>query len=71
MFYELHNTGLKLKNKKQPGAYKEIKIDFGYRADLIVKDKIVIELKTVDVFNPVYEAQILNYLKFAQKNLAY
>ena len=70
LYYELQKAGLKVEKQKAiPVVYKEIKIDCGYRADLIVEDKIVIELKTVDEFNPVHEAQILTYLKFADKKL--
>ncbi len=70
LYYELIKTGLKAERQKAiPIIYKEIKLDCGYRADLIVEDKIVIELKTVDEFNPVHEAQILTYLKFAEKKL--
>ena len=57
LYYELQKAGLKVEKQKAiPVVYKEIKLDCGYRADLIVEDKIVIELKTVDEFNPVHEA---------------
>lgn len=70
LYYGLQKAGLKVEKQKAiPVIYKEIKLDCGYRADLIVEDKIVIELKTVDEFNPVHEAQILTYLKFAEKKL--
>lgn len=70
LYYELQKNGLKVDRQKAiPIVYKEIKLDCGYRADLIVEDKIVIELKTVDEFNPVHEAKILTYLKFADKKL--
>lgn len=70
LYYELQKARLKVEKQKAiPVVYKEIKLDCGYRADLIVEDKIVIELKTVDEFNPVHEAQILTYLKFADKKL--
>jgi len=70
LYYELQKAGLKVEKQKAiPVIYKEIKLDCGYRADLIVEDKIVIELKTVDELNPVHEAQILTYLKFANKKL--
>ena len=49
--------------------YKGIEIDQGYRADLIVDKKIVVELKSVDAFAPVHEAQILTYLKLANKKV--
>ena len=70
LYYELQKAGLSVEKQKAiPVVYKEIKLDCGYRADLIIEDKIVIELKTVDEFNPVHEAQILTYLKFADKKL--
>ena len=70
LYYELQKAGLKVEKQKAiPVVYKEIKLDCGYRADIIVEDKIVIELKTVDQFNPVHEVQILTYLKFAEKKL--
>jgi len=70
LYYELQKAGLKVEKQKAiPVIYKEIKLDCGYRADLIIEDKIIIELKTVDEFNPVHEAQILTYLKFAEKKL--
>ena len=70
LYFELQKAGLKVEKQKAiPVVYKEIKLDCGYRADLRVADKIVIELKMVDEFNPVHEAQILTYLKFAEKKL--
>lgn len=70
LFYELEKIGLKVERQKAiPVVYKEIKLDCGYRADLIVEDKVILELKTVDGFNSVYEAQILTYLKFAKKKI--
>ena len=48
-------------------VYKEVKLECGYRIDLLVEKNVVVELKTVDAFNPVHEAQILTYMKFANK----
>lgn len=68
--YELTKVGLKVERQKPvPVVYKEIKLECGYRIDILVEDKIVLELKTVDEFNPIHEAQILTYLKFAQKKV--
>ena len=68
--YELDKVELKVERQKPvPVVYKEIKLECGYRIDILVEDKIVLELKTVDEFNPVHEAQILTYLKFAQKKV--
>ena len=70
LYYELAKAGLIVERQKAiPVIYKEIKLECGYRADLIVEGKVLLELKTVDEFNPVYEAQILTYLKFTQKKL--
>jgi GxxExxY protein len=68
--FELRKNGLRIERQKAvPVVYKEIKLDCGYRIDILVEDLIVIELKTVDEFNPVHEAQILTYLKFSKKKL--
>ena len=70
MSYELERAGLKVERQKAlPVVYKEIKLDFGYRIDILVEDTVVIELKSVDVLNPVHEAQILTYLKFSEKKV--
>jgi len=68
MIFELRNTGLKAERLiAVPVVYKDIKLDYGYRIDILVEDAVVIELKTVEAFNPVHEAQILTYMKFASK----
>ncbi|MBA4312724.1 MAG: GxxExxY protein [Chlorobiaceae bacterium] len=68
--YELMQWGYKIERQKPiPVVYKEIKLECGYRIDILVEDKIVLELKSVDCFNPVHEAQILTYMKFAQKKV--
>lgn len=68
--YELQNAGFNVeKQKPVPVVYKEVKLDCCYRIDILVENSIVIELKTVDSINPVHEAQILSYLKFAKKKV--
>jgi GxxExxY protein len=68
--FELQKAGLNIERQKAvPVVYKEIKLDCGYRIDVLVENKVVIELKTLDEFNPVHEAQILTYIKFAQKSI--
>ncbi|MGE5418952.1 MAG: GxxExxY protein [Chloroflexota bacterium] len=65
---ELISHGLSIKRQQPvPIVYKDIKLDYGYRIDILVEDQIVIELKVVDAINPVHEAQILTYMKFAAK----
>lgn len=52
-----------------PIVYKEIKLDHGYRIDLLVEKKVVIELKTVEFLNDVHSAQILTYMKLGDYKL--
>lgn len=64
LYYELANAGLTVeKQKALPIIYKDVKLDHGYRIDLLVENKIVLELKTVEAFTDVHFAQILTYLK--------
>jgi GxxExxY protein len=66
MFFEIQKAGLIVSRQQPvPVVYKEIKLECGYRIDLLVEKTVVVELKTVDAFNPVHEAQILTYMKFA------
>ncbi len=70
LYYELVNEGLKVeKEKALPIVYKEVKLDHGYRIDLLVENKVVIELKTVEDFTEVHTAQVLTYLKLGQYKL--
>lgn len=52
-----------------PVNYKGEKLDADFRIDILVENEIIIELKAVEIMNPVYEAQLLTYLKLANKNL--
>jgi len=64
LWYELKNSGLYVeKQKALPIIYKDIKLDHGYRIDLLVENKVVLELKTVETFSDVHFAQIITYLK--------
>ena len=68
--FELQNAGLTIERQKPvPVVYKGIKLDCGYRIDILVEDTVLIELKAVDAFNPVHEAQILTYMKFSKKSI--
>jgi GxxExxY protein len=70
MIFELRKAGLK--TERQIGihiVYKDIRMDCGYRIDILVDNTVVIELKSVDTLHPVHEAQILTYMKFSSKNL--
>lgn len=64
LFYEIKNAGIYVeKEKALPIVYKNIKLDHGYRIDLLIEKQLVIELKTVECFTDVHFAQILTYLK--------
>jgi GxxExxY protein len=64
LHYELLESGLHVKRELAlPIVYKDIKLDHGYRIDLLVDDSIVIEIKTVEAFTDVHTAQLLTYLK--------
>ena len=68
--YELRKKGLKVEEEKAlPIIYDEIKLDYGYRLDMLVEDEIIVELKTVDAFNEVHLAQLLTYLRFSGKHV--
>jgi GxxExxY protein len=66
LVYELLKKGRQVERQKPvPVIYKEIKLDCGYRLDLLVEKRVVVELKSIDSFSPVHEAQILTYMKFS------
>jgi len=70
LFYELNNAGLEvIKEKPMPIVYKDVKLDHGYRIDLLVNNKVVIEIKTVEQFTDVHTAQVLTYLKLGNYKL--
>lgn len=67
LYYELSKANLKAeREKKLPISYKEIRIDHGYRIDLLIEDRLVIELKAVDVITDVHKAQIISYLRLGK-----
>ena len=67
LFFELKSLGLKVeKQKGLPLKYKDITLDVGYRLDLLVEDKIVVELKAVEDLTDVHFAQVLTYLKLSK-----
>jgi GxxExxY protein len=68
--YELNNKGLFIEREKpMPIIYKEVKLDHGYRIDLLVERKVVVEIKTVEAFTDVHTAQVLTYLKLGNYKL--
>ncbi len=68
--YELDKMGYKVETEKAlPVIYDEIKLEAGYRIDLLVNKKVIVELKSVDALNDVHTAQILTYLKLSEVKL--
>jgi len=68
--YEITETGLFVESQKiLPVVYRGIDIDCGYRVDLLVEDKLIVELKAVESFNDVHLAQIITYLKLTNNQL--
>ena len=64
--YELLCAGIQHETQKElPIDYKGMKIDCGYRVDLFVDEKLIVELKSVEKLLPIHEAQILTYMKLA------
>ena len=64
MFYKIAKSGLWVeKEKPMPLIFEEVKLDCGYRIDLLIEHKLVIELKSVDALNDIHLAQTLTYLK--------
>ena len=67
LIFELEKSGLFVKKEVSlPILYKDIELDHGYRIDLLINNKIVIELKTVEAFTDVHTAQVLTYLKLGK-----
>jgi|SRR5438552_11975795 GxxExxY protein len=70
--YELLNKGLRVALQKPlPLIYKEAKLECGYRIDLLVQEKVIIEVKAVEAIHDIHLAQILTYLKMTNCKLGY
>jgi GxxExxY protein len=66
--HELRINGIELEIEHTlPVVYKDIRLDCGYRIDLLVENEIILELKSVEKIAPIHEAQLLSYLKLANK----
>lgn len=64
--YELQKQGLKVEKEKPiPLVYEDVKMDCGYRIDILVENKVVIELKVVESLNEVHIAQTLTYMRLS------
>lgn len=70
LFYELNKTDLKIeKQKALPLIYEEVRLEIGYRIDLIIENKLIVEIKSVETLNDVHFAQLLTYLKLTDCKL--
>jgi GxxExxY protein len=68
--YELARRGLRtVRQQPIPVIYDNVRIDTGFRADLIVEDKVIVEVKSVEILAPVHKKQLLTYLRLADKRL--
>lgn len=70
LFYELKKSDLWIeKQKPLPLVYEEVNLEIGYRVDIMVENKLIIEIKSVDALNDIHLAQILTYLKLSNCKL--
>jgi len=70
LLYELHRVGLNAQAQVElPIQYDKIKIDAGYRIDIVVEDQVLLELKSIEVVLPIHKAQIISYLKLSHKRI--
>ena len=68
--YELMQAGFRSAAQVGlPVVYRQVKLELGYRMDLLVEDLVVVEVKSVDAISPVHQAQILSYLKLSGKSI--
>jgi GxxExxY protein len=68
--YELKEMGLRFEQQRPlPVIYKNVKLDCGYRLDLIVEDEVIVEVKATEQLLPIHDAQLLSYLRIADKRV--
>jgi len=68
--YELRKRGLRVERQKAiPVVYEEVRLEEGFRADLVVEDKVIFELKSVEAVAPVHKKQVLTYLRLSNLKL--
>jgi len=70
MSYELQKRGLRVRRQQAiPVIYEDVRMDLGFRADLIIGSKVVVETKSVEALAPVHKKQLLTYLRLTDKRL--
>ena len=68
--YELAKRGLQLRRQQaMPVIYEAVRMDIGFRADLVVNEKVIVEIKSIDAIAPVHRKQLLTYLRLTDKRL--
>lgn len=68
--HELRKSGLNVRTEAElPVTYDGVRVELGYRIDMLVEELVVVELKCVDSFSSLHEAQLLSYLKLSNKNV--
>jgi len=66
LLFELHRSGLETRKEVElPVVYDGVRIDVGYRLDLLVEDSVIVEVKSVDQLAGIHEAQLITYLKLS------
>ncbi len=70
LIYELRKRGIAAKRQVEvPVVYESIRMDAGFRADIVVDNRLIVELKSVEVLQPVHRKQLLTYLKLTGMKL--
>lgn len=70
LYYLLIKNGLLVERQKEiPVVFQEIKMELGFRADLVVEGKVIVELKSVEILAPVHQKQMLTYLRLTEMKL--
>ncbi len=70
LWYEINKAGLKVeKQKALPLVYEDVRLDIGYRIDLLIENKFIVEIKSVEALNDLYLAQTLTYLRLSNCKL--
>ena len=68
--FELRQQGLKVHEQVPlPVRYKDVKLDCGYRLDLVVEDQVIVEIKAVECLSPIHDAQLLSYLRLTDRKV--
>jgi GxxExxY protein len=70
LVFEIKNRGMQVDVQKPlPVVYKDVKLDCGYRLDLVVEDEIIVEIKAIEKLLPIHDAQLLSYLRLTRKRV--